>query len=491
MAAVLRVELDTMTSSAAISEAPAAAPDLVALLARQKDAAARDMNPDRAVRDDRLRRLDKLVRKNGDRFAELISRDFGHRAAMVTRIGDVMAVRSAVRHARGHLKRWMKPTRVATSFAFRPGSCRILSQPLGVVGIIGAWNYPLQLIVSPLVGVLAAGNRAMLKPSELTPLFADALKQAVAATFAADEVSVVTGGADVGQAFSALPFDHLVFTGSTRTGRLVAQAAAANLTPVTLELGGKSPVIVDPSADVAKTAERVVWGKLFNAGQTCIAPDYALVPRGMVESFVEAFRKSVAKQYPTIAANTDYTAIINYRHFGRLEGLVDDARARGARVIEVQTGRPRDGNARMLAPTLLLDVTDDMAIMQEEIFGPILPILAYDRLEHAIAAINARPSPLSLYWFGTDAANRDRVLKNTISGGVSINETMLHAVQEGLPFGGVGPSGTGHYHGEYGFRRFSKEKAVFDQSRLSSAWLLNPPYGPLTKQLVRFLSRWA
>ena len=463
---------------------------LSGLLERQKAAAIRDMNPDRAVRDERLRKLDAMVRKHGDRFCELVSQDFGHRPAMVGRIGDVMAVRSAVRYARKHLKGWMKTRRVGTSVAFMPGSCRIISQPLGVVGIIGAWNYPLQLTLSPLVGALAAGNRAMLKPSELTPLFAEALKQAIAETFAEDEVTAVTGGPAVGRAFAALPFDHLVFTGSTRTGRLVAEAAAKNLTPVTLELGGKSPVIVDPSADLAVTADRVAFGKLFNAGQTCIAPDYALVPRPMVEPFVEALRDAVTKQYPTIAANPDYTSIVNDAHFSRVTGLVDDAKARGARAVEI--GSAGAGNTRTIAPTLLLDVTDEMGVMQEEIFGPVLPILAYDGIEDAIGRINARPRPLSLYWFGTDDANRDKVLRETISGGVSINETMMHVVQEGLPFGGVGPSGTGHYHGEHGFRQLSKEKPVFYQSRrFSSAGMLNPPYTGFTRRLVKILSRWA
>ena len=460
-------------------------------LDRMRAAVAAERGPSRAVRDERLRKLDLLMRTHGDRFAGLISQDFGHRPEMVTAIGDTMAVRASVRHARRHLKRWMATKRVGTSLAFKPGYSRIQMQPLGVVGIIGAWNYPLQLTLSPLVGALAAGNRAMLKPSELTPLFAEALKQAIAETFAEDEVTTVTGGPEVAAAFSSLPFDHLIFTGSTRTGRLVAQAAARNLTPVTLELGGKSPVIVDPSADLRATAERVAWGKLFNAGQTCIAPDYAFVPRPLVEPFVEALKASVAKQYPTITGNADYTSIINDHHFGRVTALVEDARAKGARVIELG-GAVASGTTRTVPPTLVLEPTDAMEVMQEEIFGPVLPILAYDTLQDAIAFINARPRPLSLYWFGTDHANRDMVLHETISGGVSINETMMHVIQENLPFGGIGPSGTGHYHGEHGFRQLSKEKAIFHQAgRLSSAGLLNPPYNRFTRLLVKVLSRWS
>ncbi len=459
------------------------------LLHRQKAAATRDMIPDGALRDERLRKLDAMVEIHAERFCDLISRDFGHRPAMVSQVGDVVMVRSALRYARKHLRTWMKTRRVGTSVAMMPGTCRIIRQPLGVVGIIGAWNYPLQLTLSPLVGALAAGNRAMLKPSELTPLFAEALEQAVAETFADDEVTVVTGGPAVGQAFAALPFDHLIFTGSTRTGRLVAEAAARNLTPVTLELGGKSPVIVDVSADLAKTADRVAFGKLFNAGQSCIAPDYALVPRTMVEPFVAAMRKAITRQYPTVAANPDYTSMINDGHFSRVTGLVDDATAHGARAIEIGSA---GGTARTIAPTLLLDVTDDMAVMQEEIFGPVLPILAYDTIEDALGFVNARARPLSLYWFGTDETHRDKVLGETIAGGVSINDTMMHVVQEGLPFGGVGPSGMGHYHGEYGFRQLSKEKPVFYQSRrLSSANMLNPPYTGFKRRLVKLLSRWA
>ena len=459
---------------------------VAALYERQKAAATRDMNPGRARRDDRLRRLDAMVATHADRFCELISLDFGHRPASIGQLGDVVMVRSAARFARKHLGRWMKARRVGLGLT---GSCRIIRQPLGVVGIIGAWNYPLQLTLSPLVGALAAGNRAMLKPSELTPLFAEALKQAVAETFAEDEVTVVTGGSEVGRAFAALPFDHLIFTGSTRTGRLVAEAAAKNLTPVTLELGGKSPVIVDASADLAKAADRIAFGKLFNAGQSCIAPDYALVPQAMVEPFAAALREAVARQYPTIATNPDYTSMVNDGHFARVTGLVDDAKARGARAIVIGTA---DGAVRTIAPTLLLDVTDAMAIMQEEIFGPVLPILAYEEIEDAIAWINARPRPLSLYWFGTDDANRDKVLEETISGGVAINETLMHAAQEGLPFGGVGASGSGHYHGEHGFLQLTKQKSVFTQSRrLPTGALLNPPYTGFTRRTLKILSRWA
>lgn len=473
------------------TEAAVPAPELGELLDRQKRAFAADMNPDRKTRDERLARLDRLIQRDGDRLAEMINRDFGTRSPTMTAVVETVMLRAAIRHTRRNLKSWMKPRRVHTAMMFMPGRCRLLRQPLGVVGIIGAWNYPLQLTLSPLVDAIAAGNRAMVKPSELAPIFAAGLKESFDEFFAPDEVAIVTGDAEIGKAFSALPFDHLVFTGSTQIGRMVALAAAKNLTPVTLELGGKSPTIIDSSVDMKVAADRLVWGKLLNCGQTCVAPDYALVPRASVTPLIEALRKAVAKQYPTIAANPDYTSIVSTRHFERLQALVEEAKARGAKAIELNPANETIAAAgRKLAPTLLLDVTDDMRVMQEEIFGPLLPIVPYDSLDEAIAYVNARARPLALYWFGTDSGNRDKVLNGTISGGVAINDTMMHVVQDGLPFGGVGPSGQGAYHGEHGFRQFSKEKPVFIQSRLSSGPLLYPPYNAFTKLLLRVLARW-
>jgi coniferyl-aldehyde dehydrogenase len=468
-------------------------PDLATLLSRQQAAFARDINPDRGLRDDRLQRLDRMLERNSEVFADVISRDFGHRSPIETAIAEIMSTRAAIRHARRHLKAWMKPRRVSTRWVFWPGNSRVLRQPLGVVGIIGAWNYPLQLTLSPLVGAIAAGNRAMIKPSELTPLYADALRKAVAECFAEEEVAVVTGDAEIGRAFSSLPFDHLLFTGSTRIGRLVAQAAAGNLTPVTLELGGKSPVIVDQSANLSLTADRLIFAKLFNTGQTCIAPDYALVQRDRVAAFVQALRESASRLYPSVSDNNDYTSIINERHYSRLSGLIEDARSRGARVIALQDGgtdgSPEEG--RKLPPTLIVDATAEMSVMQEEIFGPILPIISYDRLDDAIAYVNERPRPLALYWFGSDRANQERVLTKTISGGVTVNDAMMHFLQEDLPFGGIGSSGYGHYHGEHGFLRMSKEKPVFYQSRFASGRMLYPPYTRITERLVRVLAKWA
>jgi coniferyl-aldehyde dehydrogenase len=453
------------------------------------------MSPSRAVRVKRLNQLSALIDSHSKTFAEAIAKDFGSRSRTEIRITETLVLQSGIRHAIRHLRRWMKTRRVPTAMAYRPGRAMIMRQPLGVVGIISPWNYPLQLALAPLTGALAAGNRAIIKPSELTPAFSTALAAAIKEFFPPDLVSVVTGDASVGKQFSALPFDHLVFTGSTAIGREVAQAAARNLTPVTLELGGKSPAIIDASCDLPGVIDRIAWGKLINAGQTCIAPDYMLVPRDQVERFVQLLRTSMTSLYPTFRSNPDYSGIISERHLNRLRELIQDARSQGATVIEIEPAG--DGAVavavagRQLAPTVLLDVTDGMRVMNEEIFGPILPIVAYDRVEDAVEYVNRRERPLALYWFGTDTAARDRVLAGTIAGGVSINDTLLHIAQEELPFGGVGASGQGHYHGEFGFRQFSKEKPVFIQSRFSGGGLIRPPYKPSIDRVLNWISRFS
>jgi coniferyl-aldehyde dehydrogenase len=445
---------------------------------RQRAAFGADMSPSRAVRLDRLDRLFAMTERIAPALVEAISADFGHRPAQVTRLADVMMVLSAIKHTRRRLKSWMKVRRAPTALAFRPGRSRIMAQPLGVVGVVSPWNYPYQLAMGPAIAAIAAGNRVMIKPSELTPRFAELLRQAVEGSFAPEELAVVTGGMEAGAAFVALPFDHLLFTGSTAVGRQVALAAAANLTPVTLELGGKSPAIFNRDVDMEQAVPRLVMGKLFNAGQTCIAPDYVAVHRDAIGAFVGAMRRAVQRQYPRIAGNPDYTSIVSERHFERLQGLLDDARRRGAVVVPLgPDGVDAPADTRKLAPTLILDTTDDMKIMREEIFGPLLPVIAYDTLDEVVSYINRHERPLALYWFGADGSDREKVLAETISGGVTINDCMWHFGQEELPFGGVGASGMGAYHGEYGFRTFSKHKPVFHQSALSGTWLLYPPYG--------------
>lgn len=422
----------TRTATAA---ADPAITEVERLLAVQKAAHLADMNPSLATRVDRLKRLERLIGENAQAFADAISDDFGNRPKIVTIMAEVTAVTAAARRARKSLKRWSRPRSVGVEMAWRPGTAKVIPQPLGVVGIIAPWNYPLQLALAPLVGAFAAGNRALVKPSELTPRLSALLKARVADLFREDEVAVVLGGPEVSSAFAALPFDHLLFTGSTPVGRQVAVAAARNLTPVTLELGGKSPTIVDASADLRTTAERLTFGKFLNAGQTCIAPDYALVPSAILDKFAAALQAAIARQYPTVAGNPDYNSIVSDRHAQRLVALIADARAKGATIVTVGEG---DRDARIIAPTLILGATPEMAVMREEIFGPILPIVTAETLDDALAFVRDRDRPLALYWFGRDGARQRQVLAQSISGGVCINDTMVHYLQEALPFGGVG-----------------------------------------------------
>jgi coniferyl-aldehyde dehydrogenase len=448
--------------------------------------------PDLAERLDRLARLRAVVAENEERFRQAISADFGHRCAVETNIAETMMVFSEIRHAAKHLKAWMAPQRVATALQFLPARNRLIPQPLGVVGIIAPWNYPLQLTLAPAIGAIAAGNRVIIKPSELVPHFAALLKEAVAAKFDANELLVTGIEDEIAKAFASLPFDHLVFTGSTRVGRLVAEAAGRNLTPVTLELGGKSPAIIDASADLEEAAERIAYGKLLNAGQTCIAPDYVLVPEGALQAFAEKLRAQMRRMFGTDPANKDYTSIITDWHYARLEGLVADAAQRGAKIL--QPARPDDPNwkaHRKFPPTLIVNATEAMAVMQEEIFGPVLPVLGYRDPADAIAFVNARDRPLALYWFGKDRDARDEVLARTISGGVTINDCLFHFAQINQPMGGVGASGSGAYHGEWGFRTFSKLKPVFHRSKLNRLADLYPPYGgkiARLEKLMRFMS---
>jgi coniferyl-aldehyde dehydrogenase len=465
---------------------------LAAVHQRLRAAWQRDRYPSRAKRHEWLERVVQLTERHADDLVAAIGADFGHRSPHETRLAELTLTVGAARDAQRHLKRWMKPRRMATALQFLPARNRLLCQPVGVVGIVVPWNYPHQLAFGPAIAALAAGNRVLLKPSEFTPRYSALLAQLVAAYFSPDEMTVVTGDSTVAQAFSALPFDHLVFTGSTATGRHVALAAARNLTPVTLELGGKSPAIIDAGADLEAAAASLVFGKLFNAGQTCVAPDYLLVPAAQRDAMVDALRRAAARMYPTLAQNPDYTAIINPQHFERLQRLLTDAETLGARLLPLgfaDAGEmARAARAGKLAPTLVLDTAPAMRIMQEEIFGPLLPVLTYSgEVGEAIDHVNAGARPLALYWYGGDAANRERVLRETVSGGVTINDCMWHQCQESQPFGGAGASGMGAYHGEWGFRAFSQQKPVFHQSRLSGVPLLRPPYGKVFEGMLRLL----
>ncbi len=452
----------------------------------QRAAFARERYPTLATRRDRLARLLNIVTAHEKGLCAAIDRDFGHRPSQETRLAELYIVAAEIRHALRHLRRWMRARRVTTPLKFFPASARVLPQPLGVVGVISPWNYPVQLALAPAVGALAAGNRVLLKPSEVTPETSGLLKELVGREFGEDEFSVVLGNADVGEAFARLAFDHLFFTGSTTVGRAVARAAAENLTPVTLELGGKSPALFDRDADLALAAPRFIAGKLLNAGQTCIAPDYALVPADRIDQFVAAVTTATRQLYPSFDDNPDYTSIVNERHHRRLLGLLDDASAKGAQIIALgQSGTA----SRKLAPALVVGVNGDMAIMREEIFGPLLPVETYTTLDDAIERINARPHPLALYYFGADSARRERVLRDTLAGGVTVNDTLWHFAHEGLPFGGVGGSGFGAYHGEWSFATFSHEKAIFMQPRAAAARLLYPPYGKTFERMLALLKR--
>ncbi|MEJ8811367.1 coniferyl aldehyde dehydrogenase [Variovorax ureilyticus] len=458
--------------------------DLQSLFDRQRRASRETPDVPIATRLDRVRRVERLLDEHGAAIAAAVEADFGVRSPALTEVADLIVLRSLLSQLLRNAKRWSRPVRVRTPIYLRPARGWVQRQPLGVVGVISPWNYPLQLSLGPAATALAAGNRVLLKPSELTPRTSALLAELVARTFGEDEFAVVQGDADVASRFAALPFDHLFFTGSTAVGRKVAQAAAANLTPTTLELGGKSPCIVDASADLEEAALRIAHGKLLNAGQTCIAPDYVLLPSGREDAFAEAWRRAVARLFPRIDGNPDYAGIIGERHLARLHRLLDEARAQGARIERSGEAAP---GSRQFGPALVLGAQPGLSLLEEEIFGPILPVLPYDDSAQAVAYINARPRPLALYWFGTDTAARDRVLAQTVSGAVTVNDTLMHIAHEGLPFGGVGESGWGAYHGETGFLRFTQQKPVLVQSRWALGPMLYPPYGARLQRMLKLL----
>ncbi len=458
------------------------------ILSLQRQAFIRAGAPPLGERKADIRKLMEAVRKEADAIAAAISADFGSRSRHETLLADVWPVLASARYSLRNLSAWMRPRRVNVGLELFPASARIVYQPLGVVGIVSPWNYPFNLAVVPLIAALAAGNRVMLKPSELTPGTSEFMANFLNKLFPAEKVATVLGGPETGAAFSALPFDHLFYTGSTAVGRSVMLAAAQNLTPVTLELGGKSPCILAADAPLAVAAESIASGKLLNAGQTCIAPDYVLVPEARREEFIGHLQDAIEKFYPSLRANPDYTAIVNARHYARLVRYIEEARQRGVRIIEINPSHePLSASERKIAPTLLIDPPDDLAVMREEIFGPVLPIVSYASLDEAIAYVNARPRPLALYYFGADRPSREKVLSRTVSGGVTVNDTLLHVAAEGLPFGGVGPSGIGAYHGEYGFQTFSHRKAVLLQSPVNGTSLLRPPYKRLANRMLKFM----
>ena len=466
-----------------LQDAQAQRDELLKLFHAQRQAYAAHPMPPAAQRQQWLKALGDVLNSERQALIAAISEDFSNRSADETLLAELMPSLHGIHYASRHLKAWMKPSRRKVGLAFQPASAKVVYQPLGVVGVIVPWNYPLYLAIGPLVGALAAGNRVMLKLSEATPATGQLLKTLLARVFPQDLVCVVLGEAEVGMAFSRLPFDHLLFTGATSIGKHVMRAAAENLTPVTLELGGKSPAIVSSDVPLKDAAERIAFGKTLNAGQTCVAPDYVLVPQERVGSFVEAYRQAVRGFYPSLVDNPDYTAIINDRQLNRLNGYISDATSKGALLVPLF----EQNQGRRLGHSVLLNVNDEMTVMQDEIFGPLLPIVPYSGLDQAFAYINQRPRPLALYYFGYDKAEQQRVLQETHSGGVCLNDTLLHVAQDDLPFGGIGPSGMGQYHGHEGFLTFSKAKGVLVKQRLNAARLIYPPYGTAIQKLIHKL----
>lgn len=461
-----------------------AASAMRSILERQKAAHLRDGAPSLAQRRERLDRCITLLIRHRQEIEDALNTDFGSRSKEATAFTDIAGSIGPLKHARDNLARWMKPERRPTTPALLGlfgARAEVRFQPKGVVGVISPWNFPVNLTFAPLAGILAAGNRAMIKPSEFTPATSELMARMFGSVFSEEEIAVIVGGPEVGQAFSSLPFDHLIFTGATSIARHVMRAAAENLVPVTLELGGKSPVILGRSADLATAAARIMNGKTLNAGQICLASDYVLAADDQVDAFVGYAKAAVSRMFPTVRDNPDYTSVVNQRHYDRISGYVADARAKGATVVELAPEGEdfSQQEHRKIPPTLILDATDDMKVMQEEIFGPVLPVKRYKTVDDALAYINAHDRPLGLYYFGDDAAEQEKVLAGTTSGGVTINDVIFHIAQEELPFGGVGPAGMGAYHGRDGFLEFSHKKAVFSQLKKDIGPLvqLRPPYG--------------
>lgn len=464
---------------------------MLAVLGKQREAFTAARPEPLSVRHDRLERCAQLLLAHGEAFARAMSADFGHRSHAQSMLTDVMPALSLIRYSQKRMKAWARPERRHVNFPLSLLGARaeVRYEPKGVIGVVAPWNFPVGLTLGPLAQAFAAGNRAMLKPSEFTERTSELMAELFPQFFAEDEVAVVLGGAQTGQDFCSLPFDHLLFTGTTAIGKHVLHAAADNLVPVTLELGGKSPTILGRSADIARAVERIALGKMMNAGQICLAPDYLLVPDELEQKAIGALQDSVARMYPTLLANDDYTSVINRRHRDRLVALVEDAVAKGAEALVVNPGGEsfEGSNGNKLPLTILRNVNDEINVMQEEIFGPVLPVKTYGRIEQAIDYVNAHARPLGLYYFGEDAGERETVLTRTISGGVTVNDVIFHVSADDLPFGGIGPSGMGSYHGIEGFRAFSHARAVYRQPKIDLAKIagLKPPYGTATARTLK------
>ena len=457
------------------------------VLELQKSLNIKEGAPDINLRKDRLDRVVAMVKKYDKKIIETVNHDFGNRDSMMSAATEVASVIGPMEHAKKNLKKWMKTEKrkaaiapLGSALSLLGAKAEVRYQPKGVVGAISPWNFPMNLALAPLAGIIAAGNRVMHKPSELTPATSDLLKLMIEEYFSEEEMAVFVGDAEVGAAFSGLAFDHLIFTGGTSIAKHVMKAASENLVPLTLELGGKSPVVVGKSAQIKDTAQRVMQGKTMNAGQICLAPDYALVPEEKVDEFVKATVEVTSEMYPEMKDNDDFTSIINQKHFDRIQSYIADAKEKGAEVVEINPSNEDFSQQphHKIPPTLVLNPSEDMKIMQEEIFGPVLPVKTYTDVSEPVDYINSKDRPLGLYYFGNDNSEKEFVLENTTSGGVTVNDVISHIQMEDLPFGGVGPSGMGSYHGYDGFKEFSHAKAVYKQTGLNLMKLagLVPPY---------------
>ena len=475
---VMNIHIDTEIS---MDDARTA---MLARLDQQRAAFYNDLPVSADIRVDRIDRAIALLISHQDALCEAMDADFGGRPRLMSKMTDVAASVAALKDARKRLHKWMRREKRKVRFPLNLLGARawVEYQPKGVVGVISPWNYPVVLAFSPMAGALAAGNRCMLKPSEHTPETSELMANLIQAAFDPDEISVFCGGPEVGQAFSTLPFDHMIFTGATPVGRHIMRAAADNLTPVTLELGGKSPTIVGRSADLELAARRIVLGKMMNAGQTCLAPDYILVHEDKVDDLIACIRKFAIQVYPEVAGNDQYTQIVNERHAQRLESYLKEIEDNAVSIERVQGG----GDDRRLPLTLVREPEDTWSVMREEIFGPILPIKSFSDIDQAIGYVNSGDRPLGLYYFGEDHNEQRRVLDRTISGGVTLNDVIFHITSEDLPFGGIGASGMGCYHGHDGFKTFSHAKAIYSQPRINFAKLagLIPPYGKKLQKTI-------
>ena len=464
--------------------------ELDRILKVQRDSFTADRPEAISVRKDRIKRAMALVKENGEAFSAAMSADFGHRSTQQSMITDIAATVGAGKHALKHIDQWSKPEKRKVQFplGLLGAKAELRYEPKGVIGILSPWNFPVQLAYGPLMQVLAAGNRSMIKPSEFTERTSDLMAELTPKYFSEEEVAVITGQPEVAQAFSSLPFDHLIFTGSTATGRKVMEAASKNLVPVTLELGGKSPVVMGRSANFEQAGERIALGKMMNAGQICLAPDYMYVPEDKQDEAIDGVSNGVANMYPTLLDNDDYASVVSDRHYARLQDMVADAADKGAEVIEVNPAEEdfSNTNSRKMPLTILKNVNEDMDAMKEEIFGPVLPVKTYGSIDEAVDYVNEHDHPLGLYYFGHDEAERERVLTKTSSGGVTTNDVIFHISMEDLPFGGVGPSGIGSYHAIEGFKEFSHARAVYHQPKIDIAKLggFKPPYGKATEKAV-------